>query len=319
MTLMFNILRGLTNIQSVSKHEYSTIDYIREVISIDRTLNFEQEPDYLYVRNEACVQEKVCYIVHVDEVGFEVGDAIADNIIELKLIGFIPKSSYWFTDVHDVNNNYIGYIAPKNEASLYNGGYDDDLVIVLPNSECANKLSENTPLSLPRTLNILNGMIIGKGLDNKIGVAVIISLIDVIIDSGASVLFTTKEEIGMTKYPDSIFNIPCLVVIDAYTTTEEDCFLYKGPVIDGDNVTLDNFTPFFEKNGLRFQKTTHDTKTGTEIDFIIRDARYENNSFLTLLYPLSNMHTPKEKASQSDCNELIKAVRLSVNYLKNFF
>ncbi|EFW6137548.1 MULTISPECIES: hypothetical protein [unclassified Kosakonia] len=315
---MFNILRELTNIQSVSKHECNTMDYIREVISTNRTLNFEQEPDYLYVRNEACVQEKMCYIIHVDEVGFEVGDAIADNILELKLIGFIPKSSYWFTDVHDVNNNYIGYIAPKIEASLYNGN-DDDLVIVLPNSECANNLSKNTPLSLPGTLSILNDMIIGKGLDNKIGVAVIIFLIDEIIDSGASILFTTKEEIGMTRYPDSIFDISCLVVIDAYTTTEEDCFLYEGPVVDGDNITLNNFTPFFEKNGLRFQKTTHDTKTGTEIDFIIRDERYKNNSFLMLLYPLSNMHTPKEKVSQSDCNELIKAVRLSVNHLMNLF
>lgn len=314
---MFNMLRELINIQSVSKHEHSIIDYIREVISTDRTLKFEQDPDYLYVRNEACVQEKMCYIIHVDEVGFEVGEAITDDILELKLIGFIPKSSYWFTDVHDVNNNYVGYIAPKSEASLYNNNNDDDLVIFLPNSECAAKLSKNTPLSLPGTLSLLNDMIIGKGLDNKIGVLIIIFLMDEIINSSASVLFTTKEEIGMTKYPDSIFNISCLVVIDAYTTTEEDCFLYKGPVVDGDNITLNHLAPFFENNGLRFQQTTHDTKTGTEIDFIIRDSRYENNSYLMLLYPLSNMHTPKEKVSQSDCNELIKAVRLSVNYFKN--
>ncbi|MFJ5315691.1 hypothetical protein [Pectobacterium versatile] len=313
--MRLEILQELLNIRSVSRHECNILNYVREVISAGRILSFEQNTDYLYVKNKTSAQEKICYIIHVDEVGFEFGNVITSHIRELQLVGFIPKCSYWFTDVRDENNNYIGCIMPRDEASLYNG-YDDDLVLYFPNSEHMYLAKKNTPLNLFNPLNVFKDTIIGKGLDNKIGMAAILFLIDEIFDSNASVLFTTKEELGMINYPDAIFEVPVLVVIDAYTTTERDCILYKGPIIDGDDDTINNFIPFVEDSGLRFQRTTHDKKTGTEIDFIISDSRYKNNSFLMLLYPLSNMHTPKEIASKSDCDELIKSVKLSMDYFK---
>ncbi|HGY1168775.1 TPA: hypothetical protein ACNUZQ_004418 [Citrobacter braakii] len=310
----FDILNNLVLHPSVSGHESSIMRYIISFLSDDFKDGIDLSPDYIYVSSSQEKHKDICFILHVDEVGFEFGNRISGNRIELSRIGSVPEVAYWGEIILDANGNILGCIQPKNELSLY-GNYENGISLHAFKNTHTNL--KGKAANIKSSLIVTDEYIIGKGLDNKIGIMLILDLIKkgFLQKYNASVLFTTKEEIMATQYPDVIFNTKMFAVIDAYSTIEDDCFLCLGPTLDGSENAIDDFIDHIKKKGISYQKATHIQKTGTEIDTIIQDERYNSTPFCILSYPLSFMHTPKEMASISDCMELGKIIVSFAEYI----
>ncbi|TKT99479.1 hypothetical protein FDW89_13710 [Citrobacter sp. wls830] len=312
----FDILNNLVLCPSVSGHESNIMKYIISFLSDDFKESIDLSPDYIYVSNSKEKHKDICFILHVDEVGFEFGKSISDNTIELSTIGSVPEVAYWGEIILDADDNVLGCIQPKDELSIY-GSHENEIVLRTFNnthSELKGKAA-----NIKSSLIVTSEYIIGKGLDNKIGIMLILDLIKqrFLQKYNASVLFTTKEEIMATQYPDVIFNTKIFAVIDAYSTIEDDCFLCLGPILDGSKNDIDDFIEHIKKKEISYQKATHIQKTGTEIDILTQDERYNSTPFCILSYPLSFMHTPKEMASISDCIELGKIIISFAEYITN--
>lgn len=311
-----NLLSKLLSIPSYSGYELEMLDYIASFAQDTcKGLTIKKNDKWLEVSNTENDVKDVVFVVHVDEVGFRLKQQ-KNNKYSLDTIGGTANASY--LGAIATVNDHKGVISFDDEIKLYHQHVDTlnlEFDLLIPQGGL-----EGTPLIFEHLFQFTNTGIIGKGLDNKIGIYLASQLLSEAINCSVNIsfLFTTEEETGQSKYPDFLFQSELLVCIDAFSTIEEDCNRADGVVLSFspsfDLIESKRIEADFVSENILFQLSPILKKTGTEIDIISQDPRSNNAPYIIFSYPTSFMHSLNEVVLFEDIKHTQKALQC---YLKN--
>lgn len=312
-----NLLSKLLSIPSYSGHELEMVDYIADFAqNTSKDLTIKKNDKWLEVSNTKSEVKDIIFLVHIDEVGFRLKQQ-KNNKYSLESIGGTANSSY--LGARAIVNGHQGVVSFDDEMKLYQQHVDPlnlEFDLLIPQGGL-----EGSPLIFNHLFQFTNTAVIGKGLDNKIGIYLAFQLLPKILNCTASIsfLFTTEEETGYSKYPDFLFYSDLLICIDAFSTIEEDCNRANGVVLSFspsfDLVESKSMQENFIGEHVSFQLSPILKKTGTEIDIINRDSRSNNKSYIIFSYPTSFMHSLNEVVLFEDIKNTQKALQC---YLKAY-
>lgn len=311
-----NLLSKLLSIPSYSGHEFEMFGYISSFSrNISKDLTIIINDKWLEVSNSTSEVKDIVFLVHIDEVGFKLKEQ-KNNKYSLESIGGTANSSY--LGAMATANGHHGIISFDNEVKLYQQ-YMDTLNLEF-DSLIPQRGLEGVPLIFDNPFQFSNAGIIGKGLDNKIGIYLAFQLLSETVNCTANIsfLFTTEEETRQSKYPDFLFYSELLVCIDAFSTIEDDCKRAHGVVLSfSPNFNSDESKSIqedFFSEDILFQLSPILKKSGTEVDLINMDPRSNDTPYIIFSYPTSFMHSLNEVVLFDDIKHTQKAL---LCYLEN--
>lgn len=246
---MIELIKKLCSIDAVSGDE----DALREFIisEIDGYCDYRTDAlgnILIYKEGKQKSVKKVMLDAHMDEVGLIITAVTSDGFLKFKTVGGIETESLMFRQV-TINKNVNGVISGKP-------------IHLIGNSEC-KKLPDKTSLYIDIGVNskeealklvslgdiavingdpiIINDKIISKALDDRIGCALLISLIKEPAEYDFYASFSVQEELGLRGARTAAFSInpESAIVLEATTasdiadTPEEKlvCKLGNGPAV----------------------------------------------------------------------------------------
>lgn len=297
----FSILEKLINIPSYSGYEGNMISFLASFAK-DNGCIIDVTGNYLLISGADFDSSiaPIFIIAHVDEVGLKVSEVISDDMIRVSCIGGMSHSTIFGSVICDETNTYEGIIQPKQEQDIYENTNGELFARSLVNNKASIKNGDL--LFFKEKMILTSDCIIGKGLDNKVGIYILCRLMQHYIHNknNISLFFSTKEEIGKSTYPDFLFTASQLIILDAMSTLEPESMLFGAPILSFHQNHSSQYIDLIykiKKSGLSIQQSTFTNKTGTELDAIVNDYRFNNSKNFIISYPVSFMHTNYEATS----------------------
>lgn len=310
------LLSELLSINSYSGYEFIMLSYIQDyALKINEKLKIKRENEWLEISNSTNNSKDIIFVIHVDEVGFQLIEK-KDHQYLLNPIGSPINITY--LGAIAVVEDIVGLVSIKSEVDLY--GNDLIPLNLYFKTSFKSKELNKKPLYFKNQFNVNDKEVIGKGLDNKVGIYLALEILPTIIKSNLNItlLFTTQEEIRNCKYPDFLFDSKNLICIDAFSTIEDDCHSGGGSVISfSPNYSLSKSQKFINelnKEKISYQLSLVNNKTGTEIDIISNDIRNKNIPYIIFSYPTSFMHSLNEVVLVNDINCVYNSL---ISYIEN--
>ena len=312
------LLSQILSISSCSGYEQDMLNFISNYASnINEEFSIESDSRWLEIRKDNNKKENITIIFHADEVGFILTKQTGGKF-SLKKKGGLIKSS--FIGVTASVDDYIGVIVPENENDLYIEKIGDiDLSIDFLKKTTHLKHLERKQVEFNTHFKTLDSSVVGKGLDNKIGIYLACRILPILkcCKYNVSLFFSTEEEINNCVYPDHLFNSDLIICVDAFSTLEDDCNRGKGVVVslppNSNSTDYLKITNKLKNNNILFQLSYVENNTGTELDLITQDNRNNKLKYLILSYPTSYMHSINEVVMYSDIISTEKAINLYIS------
>ncbi len=312
------ILNNIMSITSYSGYEDKMLDFLSNFASKNKYIT-ELSKEYLLVTPQKCGPQKTktILVVHVDEVGLKISDFISHNKVKIDTIGGMNILTSFGKHIENEDKSFNAIIHPDNESNIYDSNIKIDKLYATSIQPAPLHIKQGELVFFKDTNIITSEYIIGKGLDNKIGIysccIIMQSLANLL--SNTSVLFTTKEEIQESFYPKSLFDASKIIIVDAMSTIEPESNLFQGPILsfgEKQKKKYEKLVSNLSRKGLNFHVSTFGNKTGTELDLIKNDERYKKCDSFVVSYPVLFMHTCNEIVSVNDVESLITLLKAIV-------
>jgi endoglucanase len=249
---MMDLLKQLCEINGTSGDESRVADFIKANINPEGAVVRQDALGnvLVYKKGRHTPQKKVMFAAHMDEVGFIVTSVTKDGFLRFAPVGGINANVVFGRRV--VFNNGIGgviagktvHLLTKEEREKDKQPKIEDLYIDIG---AADKSHAETYVSLGDYCYFLcdwaeiAGTIRAKAIDNRLGCAIMLSLLERELNYDCTFAFTVQEEIGCRGANSAAYNLEpdICVVLEATTACdtagvpEEDrvCSLGNGPVI----------------------------------------------------------------------------------------
>ena len=337
-------LKQLLYKSSPSGQEYTITSCIQD--NVKDTLNTELDTiGNLYVyKGES--DFTVMIIAHCDEVGFQITKIDENGFARVRRIGgtdrYVLPGAIVTTSTKGVSvSGVIGKKSPHSQNEKDRSHFPElasELFVDFgfsSKNEAEKYIHIGQCLSFaPCFLTLNNGKkIVSKGLDNKIGVYVMIECLNRIsIDSTVAVVgvATAQEEIGgrgsyiasIRKQPDVVFVVDCGVATDIpanFDSNYPELFLGKGPAIcinaDNNREVTDILMKCAEVNGIPYQLYPGNVYSGgNEASMVWNSYKVKvANIFLPVRY----MHSNSEMCDWNDVNNSIELLSKTIDFLVN--
>ncbi len=221
---MFNTLEKLINIPSPSGFEENIAEFIKMEISpfVDKV--------YIDILGNVIARKtgmgaKIMLTAHMDEIGLISTFADEQGFIRFSTLGCPDLKSFVSNKVSFLNgvNGILGY---EKKCELKDFSFEKCFIdIGVCNKEEALAL---VPIGTAAVINssiiMQNNKIISKGLDDKIGVFILIEVIKKIAGSpnDLSFVFTVQEELGLRGAKTASFEIEADYAINVDVTSTRD-------------------------------------------------------------------------------------------------
>lgn len=303
------------NIPSYSGHESNMISFLASFAE-HNGCTIDVSENYLLVRGGVFDSSiaPTFIIAHVDEVGLKVSEIISEDIIRVSCIGGMNNATLFGSIICNETNTFEGIIQPKQEQDIY--GKENGELFAGRIINKSTYIKSDDLLFFKEKMTLTSDCIVGKGLDNKIGIYIFCRLMQGYIHNKKNIalFISTKEEIGQSTYPDFLFTANQLIILDAMSTIEPESMLFGMPIISFHQNDASQYHDLIYKitnSSLSIKPSTFTNKTGTELDAIVNDYRFKNGKKFIVSYPVSFMHTNYEATSIKNIDlleEIIKVV-----------
>ncbi len=343
------LLEKILHTDSPSGNEKEIIDVIKANIYPSANIITDKLGNCIACNRAGKHEYKVLITAHCDEVGFQVVKIENNGYIRFRPIGgvnptYLPGSCVTILNKNDKIKGCISYIpihvqSKKNEFELnYNDLWIDIGVTTKEDAEKYVDIGDYISLKGGIYHSADGNHIFAKGLDNKLGVYVILDVFNTLIQKDLPLSLyisaTVQEELGCRGCKAVINKIrpDLVIVIDAGICGDipvqiESKFgvveLGKGPGINYnpttninlnkiiENVAVENSIPFQRTVGYQTNKGTENAEIQTLLDGIVTTH---------ICIPIRNMHMSHEICNISDidnCIQLITKTIENISYINH--
>lgn len=335
MDTVKDILSSLTSISAPSGYEMPIVQFLKDKLSIYSNLRIDEDVlGNLIVTKKGKTDKNIMLVAHCDEIGFAIKYIDEQGFVRFTPIGGVDVSLLKGQVVNILHCDTIiqGVVGAKpihlsrNEKN--NRGFDvSDMWIDIgaEDKETAMKLvSVGDPITFTTNyIELKNDFIAAKSIDNRSGVAVLLSIIERIHNVDTSnnivVVFSVQEEIGLRGVITAGYNIhpDVSIVVDVTHATDYPSInknacgeirLGAGPVIPiGANFSMEiqNILRNIAKsNNIQFQIESLPGFSGTDA----AELQLQHGGCLlgTISIPCRYMHSPIEISSYNDITHAIE-------------
>ena len=332
---MLNLVKELCLLNGVSSGEDDVRDYLMErcrpyaaSMKVDALGNL-----IVFKRGEKSTGSRLMLTAHMDEVGFIVNDITEDGYLKFAPVGGIDPRVVIGKRVSVGRGRIPGAIGLK-AYHLVSAEEEkkvpdfDDLYIDIGAKDRADAEAVTTLGDLVAfesdAVEFGSGMLKAKALDDRVGCAVMLKLLQEELPLDVTFAFTAQEEVGTRGAFAAAFSVTPEVALVLETTTAADspaveehrkvCAPGKGPVIsymDGgtiyDRGLFEDLRRLAEDNNIPWQtkeylaggndaRTIQRTKAGVRVAAVSAAVRY--------------LHAPASVGSFSDFENMLKLTRL---------
>lgn len=334
---MLNVLKQLCALSGVSSWEDEVRDFIRaqakpyaDSIRTDAIGNL-----IVFKKGQKPTGNKLLLSAHMDEVGLMVKKIEDDGTLRFSTVGGIDRRVLLGKRVFvgekrvpAVVGNKPIHLTTKEERK--NVPKLDQLYLDLgaENREAAEKLICLGDVATfdPEWMEFGNRMLKAKAIDDRVGCAVLLTLLKEELPMDCTFVFSAQEEVGTRGAFGYAFSVKPEIALVVEGTTASDipgipehmtvCAPGLGPVIpfmDGgtiyDRGLFELLRNLAEKNGIPWQ-TKHRVAGGTDGRTIQRSR--QGVRVAGVAAAVRNIHTPSSVASLADCEEMLKLARLFI-------
>jgi putative aminopeptidase FrvX len=270
---------------------------------------------------------------HIDRIGIQVTATQGAEKIDFSQLGYWQASSFasHLFEIKQGGNNVFAlgdFIPPHYCFSEDSQDKKKQFSLMLLNPSGINSGSLlGSPGEVVQELVIVNNRIVGRGLDNSIGILILTILFGEAAQTSPfrSCLFaaTTQEEIGMrgARHLARTLETKRNIVIDAFFATDTpntsqfsgrngDIRIGNGPIIVRGPSTSKKLATQLEdiarREGIPYQLAFESFASYSEA----QEIQYNQQDSLTSIvaYPARNLHTPMEVVDLSDVFNLVRLV-----------
>lgn len=334
---MLNLLKQLCALSGVSSWEDEVRNFIRtqaqpyaDSIRTDAIGNL-----IVFKKGNKPTGNKLLLSAHMDEVGLMVKKIEEDGTLRFSTVGGIDRRVLLGKRVFVgekripavVGNKPIHLTTKEDRKSVPKL---DQLYLDLgaENREEAEKLVSLGDVATfdPEWMEFGNRMLKAKAIDDRVGCAVLLTLLKEELPMDCTFVFSAQEEVGTRGAFGYAFSVKPEVALVVEGTTASDipgtpehmtvCAPGLGPVIpfmDGgtiyDRGLFELLRRLAEENGIPWQ-TKHRVAGGTDGRTIQRSR--QGVRVAGVAAAVRNIHTPSSVASLADCEEMLKLARLFI-------
>lgn len=323
-----NVIKDLCSISSPSGYEVNITSYLKCYLSrYDKIAVTEDSIGNIIVKKNGSSNRDIMLVAHCDEIGFAVKYIDESGYIHFSPLGGIDSTILRGCDVVIKHHEHTvcGVIGARPVSLSRNNKSKDidisDLWIDIgacSKTEALNIVSIGDPITFKPHFNELsNNIFSSKSIDNRVGVAILMSLIDRLHNANTRdtlfFVFSVQEEVGLRGVITAGYNIhPNIgIAIDVthatdYPTINKNAFgeikLGKGPSIPiGPNFNSSvqsQLRAIAEHKHITYQVESISGFSGTDVAELQLLRGGCQSGLLSI--PCRYMHTPIEAASYDD-------------------
>ena len=332
---MLNLLKQLCALSGVSSWEDEVRNFIQaqaqpyaDAIRTDAIGNL-----IVFKKGKKPTGNKLLLSAHMDEVGLMVKKIEEDGTLRFSTVGGIDRRVLLGKRVF-VGEKRIPAVVGNKPIHLTTKGDRksvpklDQLYLDLgaENREEAEQLVSLGDVATfdPEWMEFGNRMLKAKAIDDRVGCAVLLTLLKEELPMDCTFVFSAQEEVGTRGAFGYAFSVKPEIALVVEGTTASDipgtpehmtvCAPGLGPVIpfmDGgtiyDRGLFELLRRLAEENGIPWQ-TKHRVAGGTDGRTIQRSR--QGVRVAGVAAAVRNIHTPSSVASLADCEEMLKLARL---------
>lgn len=334
---MLNLLKQLCALSGVSSWEDEVRDFIQaqaqpyaDSIRTDAIGNL-----IVFKKGQKPTGNKLLLSAHMDEVGLMVKKIEDDGTLRFSTVGGIDRRVLLGKRVFVGEKRIPAVVGSKpihltTKEDRKNVPKLDQLYLDLgaESREAAEKLVCLGDVATfdPEWMEFGNRMLKAKAIDDRVGCAVLLTLLKEELPMDCTFVFSAQEEVGTRGAFGYAFSVKPEIALVVEGTTASDipgtpehmtvCAPGLGPVIpfmDGgtiyDRGLFELLRNLAEKNGIPWQ-TKHRVAGGTDGRTIQRSR--QGVRVAGVAAAVRNIHTPSSVASLADCEEMLKLARLFI-------
>ena len=334
---MINTLKTLCALSGVSSFEDEVRDYIRQRVTPYATdLRVDAMGNLIVLKKGArATGNKLMLCAHMDEVGLIIKSITEDGYLKFGCVGGIDRRVLLGKQVALGEQKVTGVIGLKaihmttaeerKKVPKLDEYYID---IGVKSREEAEKLVGigDCGVFVSDVVEFGDGMLKAKAIDDRVGCAVLVKLLEENLPMDCTFVFTVQEEVGTRGAFGSAFSVTPEIALVLEGTTAADnpaldeslqvCWPGKGPVLswmDGGSIydrgLFELLRDLADRNGLPWQmkhylaggtdaSAIQRTKSGVRVAGISAAVRY--------------LHAPSSVANISDMEHMLTLARLFV-------
>ena len=334
---MIDTLKTLCALSGVSSFEDEVRDYIQKRVETyaDSVCTDALGNLIVFKRGTSSTGNRLMLCAHMDEVGLMVKSVSEDGCLKFGCVGGIDRRVLLGKEVAVGAKRVPGVIGLKaihlttpEERKRVPKLTDFYIDIGAKNREEALAQVElgDVCTFVSDTLELGGGMLKAKAIDDRVGCAVMVKLIEEDLPMDCTFVFTAQEEVGCRGAFGAAFSVTPEIALVLEGTTAADvpsltedrqvCWPGKGPVLswmDGgaiyDRALFERLRALAEGNGLTWQmkhyvaggtdaRAVQRTKAGVRVAGISAAVRY--------------LHAPNSVCSISDAEQMLALARLFI-------
>lgn len=332
---MLSLIKELCCLDGVSSAEDAVREFIRAKAEpyADWTRTDVMGNLIVFKKGERATGHKLMLTAHMDEVGFIINDITDDGYLKFAAVGGLDRRVVIGKKVRIGDKKVPGVVGLKAyhlvtaEEEKTVPKLDDMYIdIGAKDREAAEALVALGDLAAFESdaVEFGDGMLKAKAIDDRVGCAVMLKLLQEELPLDVTFAFTAQEEVGTRGAFAAAFSVTPEVALVLETTTAADspaveehrkvCAPGKGPVIsymDGgtiyDRGLFEDLRRLAEDNGIPWQtkeylaggndaRTIQRTKAGVRVAAVSAAVRY--------------LHAPASVGSFADFENMLKLTRL---------
>ena len=334
---MLNLLKQLCALSGVSSWEDEVRDFIRQKaqpyadsIRVDALGNL-----IVFKKGEKSTGGKLLLSAHMDEVGLMITRIEDDGTLRFDSVGGIDRRVLMGKRVYVGKDRLPAVIGSKpihltsaSERKSVPKMEDLYLDLGFENREEAEKLVEMGDIAVfdEECVEYGNGLLKAKALDDRVGCAVLLKLLEEALPMDCTFVFSVQEEVGTRGAFGYAFSVNPEIALVVESTTAADipgtpeymqvCVPGKGPVVPFmDRGTIYHRDLFelvrklAEENGIPWQ-TKHMIAGGTDARTIQRTRA--GVQVVGIAAALRNIHSPSSVGAIADFENMLKLSRLFI-------
>ncbi len=334
---MINTLKTLCALSGVSSFEDEVRDYIRQRVTPYATdLRVDAMGNLIVLKKGArATGNKLMLCAHMDEVGLIIKSITEDGYLKFGCVGGIDRRVLLGKQVALGEQKVTGVIGLKaihmttaEERKKVPKLEEYYIDIGVKSREEAEKLVGigDCGVFVSDVVEFGDGMLKAKAIDDRVGCAVLVKLLEENLPMDCTFVFTVQEEVGTRGAFGSAFSVTPEIALVLEGTTAADnpaldeslqvCWPGKGPVLswmDGGSIydrgLFELLRDLADRNGLPWQmkhylaggtdaSAIQRTKSGVRVAGISAAVRY--------------LHAPSSVANISDMEHMLTLARLFV-------
>lgn len=212
---LFSLIRDLCSISSPSGNEGDLCAYVKDLLANMEGVHTEVDTlGNVYIKKQGRTSNTIMLVAHCDEIGFAVKYIDDNGYIYFTPIGSVDPSILKGQRVsikHDNSsiNGVIGVQPIHLRKNARNKNIDIDfsdlwidIGVWQPNQKISEYVTVGDPITFaPNYQDLENGLFSSKSIDNRTGVAVLLSVLQAIKDAETDYsivfVFSVQEELGL--------------------------------------------------------------------------------------------------------------------------